>query len=54
MYSKWVHPQEMYVIFTSAEGRRRGGKTILKGGQKWTLSAQPGQLKTGQSRKGLL
>ena len=28
--------------------RRRGGKTILKGGQEWTLPAQPGQLKTGQ------
>ena len=28
--------------------RRRGGKTILKSGQEWTLPAQLGQLKTGQ------
>ena len=35
-------------------GRRRGGKTISKSGQEWTLPAQLGQLKTGQDRKGLL
>ena len=34
--------------------RRRGGKTISKSGQEWTLSAQLGQLKTGQDGKGLL
>ena len=34
--------------------RRRGGKTILKSGQEWTLSAQLGLLKTGQEAKGLL
>ena len=34
--------------------RRRGGKTISKSGQEWTLPAQLGQLKTGQDRKGLL
>ena len=34
--------------------RRRGGKTILKSGQEWTLPAQLGQLKTGQDGKGLL
>ena len=28
--------------------RRRGGKTISKSGQAWTLPAQLGQLKTGQ------
>ena len=28
--------------------RRRGGKTILKGGHGWTLQAQLGPLKTGQ------
>ena len=33
---------------------RRGGKTISKSGQKWTLPAQLGQLKTGQNGKGLL
>ena len=33
---------------------RRGGKTILKSGQEWNLSAQLGQLKTGEGRKGLL
>ena len=34
--------------------RRRGGKTILKSGQEWTLPAQLEQLKTGQDGKGLL
>ena len=34
--------------------RRRGGKTISKSGQEWTLTAQLGQLKTGQNGKGLL
>ena len=34
--------------------RRNGGKTISKSGQEWTLSAQLGQLKTGQDGKGLL
>ena len=34
--------------------RRRGGKTISKSGQEWTLPAQLGQLKTGQHGKGLL
>ena len=34
--------------------RRRGGKTISKSGQEWTLPAQLGQLKTGQDVKGLL
>ena len=31
--------------------RRRGGKTISKSGQEWTLPAQLGQLKTGQDEK---
>ena len=34
--------------------RRRGGKTISKSGQEWTLPAQLRQLKTGQDGKGLL
>ena len=34
--------------------RRRGGKTISKSGQEWTLPAQLGQLKTGQDGKRLL
>ena len=34
--------------------RRRGGKTISKSGQEWTLPPQLGQLKTGQDGKGLL
>ena len=34
--------------------RRRGGKTISKSGQKWTLPAQLGQLKSGLDKKGLL
>ena len=34
--------------------RRRGGKTISKSEQEWTLPAQLGQLKTGQDGKGLL
>ena len=34
--------------------RRRGGKTISKSGQEWTLPAHLGQLKTGQDGKGLL
>ena len=34
--------------------RRRGGKTISKSGQEWTLPALLGQLKTGQDGKGLL
>ena len=34
--------------------RRRGGKTITKSDQEWTLSAQLGQLKTRQDGKGLL
>ena len=34
---------------------RRGWKTILKNGQRWTLSAQPGQLKIEKKdKKGLL
>ena len=34
--------------------RRRGGKTILKSEQEWTLPAQLGRLKTGRNGKGLL
>ena len=34
--------------------RRRGGKTILKSGQGWTLSAQVGRLKSRHGGKGLL
>ena len=34
--------------------RRRGGRTILKSGQGWTLPVQLVQLKTGQDGKGLL
>ena len=34
--------------------RRRGGKTISKSAQGWTLPAQLGQLKTGEDRKWLL
>ena len=34
--------------------RRRGGKTISKSGQEWTLPAQLGQLKTGQDGKRFL
>ena len=36
------------------EARRRGGKTILKSRQEWTLPAQLGQLETEQDGKGLL
>ena len=32
--------------------RRRGGKTILKSEQEWTLPAQLGQLKAGQGEGG--
>ena len=34
--------------------RRRGGKTILRSGQGWTLQAKLGQLKTVKDGKGLL
>ena len=34
--------------------RRRGEKTISKSGQGWNLSAQLGQMKTGQDGKKLL
>ena len=34
--------------------RKRGGKTISKSGQEWTLPAQLGRLKTGKDGKGLL
>ena len=34
--------------------RRRGGKTISKSGQEWTMPAQLVQLKIGQDEKGLL
>ena len=34
--------------------RRRGGKTLSKSGQEWTLPAQLGQLKTEQDGKGSL
>ena len=34
--------------------RKRGGKTILKSGQGWTLLGQLGQQKTGLGGKGLL
>ena len=37
-----------------SEREKRGGKTISKSGQEWTLRAQLGQLKTGQDGKGLL
>ena len=37
---------------TEEEVHRRGGQTILKSGQEWTLSAQ--QMKAGQGGKGLL
>ena len=33
---------------------RRGGKTMSKSGQEWTLPTQLCQLKTGQDGKGLL
>ena len=33
---------------------RKGGKTISKCGQEWTLPAQLGQLKTGQGGEELL
>ena len=32
--------------------RRRGGKTISKSGQGWTLTAELGQLRTGQDGRG--
>ena len=34
--------------------QKKGGTTILKSGQEWTLPAQLGQLKTGQDGKGFL
>ena len=34
--------------------RRRGGKIMSKSGQKWTLPAQLGQLRTGPDGQGLL
>ena len=34
--------------------QKKGGKTISKSGQEWTLPAQLGHLKTGQDGKGLL
>ena len=34
--------------------RRRGGKTILKSGQEWTLAAELEQLKPGQDGKRVL
>ena len=47
------------ILQGTVKGKRRGRhkkrwKTILKSGQKWNLSAQLGQLKTGQGGKGLL
>ena len=47
------------ILQGTEKGKRRGRhkkrwKTILKSGQKWNLSAQLGQLKTGQGGKGLL
>ena len=39
---------------TILQGTVKGGKTISKSGQEWTLPAQLGQLKTGQDGKGLL
>ena len=35
------------------EDRKKGGKTISKSGQDWTLTAQLGWLKKGQDGKGL-
>ena len=35
-------------------GRRKGGKTIFKSVQGWTLPAQLEQLKTGQDGKGVV
>ena len=42
------------ILQGTVKGKRRGGKTISKSGQEWTLPAQLGQLKTGQDGKGLL
>ena len=36
------------------EVNRRGRKEIFKGGQGWTMPAQPGQLRTGEDGQGLL
>ena len=44
------------ILQGTVKGKRknRGGKTISKSGQEWTLPAQLGQLKTGRDGKGLL
>ena len=47
------------ILQGTVKGKRRGRhkkrwKTILESGQKWNLSAQLGQLKTGQGGKELL
>ena len=50
----------MTILQGTVQGKRkkvdriRGGETILRSGQGWTLLPQLGQLKTGQGGKGLL
>ena len=51
--AKIIHPTGHSERKKKAD-RRRGGKTISKSGQEWTLPAQLGQLKTCQDGKGLL
>ena len=46
--------REQWMEIEEKVERRRGGKTISKSVQKWTLLAQLRQLKTGQDGKGLL
>ena len=54
----WLHQTELCLRHTMMKkkeaDRRRGGNTISKSGQEWTLPAQLGRLKTGQDGKGLL
>ena len=51
---RWEDNIKEWTGMDFASSTRRGGKTISKSGQEWTLPAQLGQLKTGQNGKGLL
>ena len=50
----WLLKTILQAHENKAQVDRRGGKTIIRRGQGWTLLALRGQLKTGLGGKGLL
>ena len=50
----WFSKDKILQGTVKGQRKRRGGKTISKNGQEWTLPAQLGRLKKVQDGKGLL